>query len=313
MENSLDLYVISGFLGAGKTTLLQKLLRNMEGRRVGVLVNEFGGFGIDGKVLDSNGIKLIEINNGSIFCSCLKAEFVKTLMELTKQDIDILLIENSGMADPSNMNRLLGELEGRVERGYHYRGAVCMVDTTSFLKHIRVLAPVQNQVAASSLIVINKTDLANKETIGRIRAKILEINPEAYIYETVFGEVPIGVIEEHLSNNGYVGETSNRDWNRPATYSVECRQAVGLDSLKELVSVMTAYTLRIKGLIKTDGGWYKLDTVGERTEIREFVPGKRDVIQYTKLVFIGRNETPYKEILERNWNKYMACEMEISL
>lgn len=310
LENSLDLYVISGFLGAGKTTLLQRLLYNMEGKKIGVLVNEFGGFGIDGKVLDSNGIKLIEINNGSIFCSCLKGEFVKTLIELTRQDIEVLLIENSGMADPSNMNKLLSELEGKVERSYNYCGAVCVVDTTSFLKHIRVLAPVQNQVAASSLIIVNKTDLANRETINDIRKKILSINNKAYIYETMFGEVPVKVIQQHLSNNGYVGETSNQDWNRPATYSIECREFVDLDAVKEFTAAMTAYALRIKGLVQTAEGWYKLDSVGDVVETEAFRPGKRDVIQYTKLVLIGKDATPYREELEKNWKRFFRIEME---
>lgn len=76
------------------------MLSGMGDKKIGVLVNEFGGVGIDGTLVEREGMHLIEISNGSIFCSCLKGEFVKTLIGFTKLDVDILVVENSGLADP---------------------------------------------------------------------------------------------------------------------------------------------------------------------------------------------------------------------
>ena len=66
----ITLYLLSGFLGAGKTTLLRRMLEHYAQLRVGVLVNEFGQLGIDGRLIESGEIQMTEIDNGSIFCSC---------------------------------------------------------------------------------------------------------------------------------------------------------------------------------------------------------------------------------------------------
>ena len=71
-KKTTKLYVITGFLGAGKTTLLLKLLEHLKGSRVGIIQNEFGKLGIDGVILKNDDIHMVEINRGSIFCSCLK-------------------------------------------------------------------------------------------------------------------------------------------------------------------------------------------------------------------------------------------------
>ena len=93
MEKNIQLYLVSGFLGSGKTTFLRQLLLQMQNVRVGVIVNEFGSIGIDGKVLQQGDTKMVEINNGSIFCACLKDGFVKTLVAFLEQPIDVLFIE----------------------------------------------------------------------------------------------------------------------------------------------------------------------------------------------------------------------------
>ena len=70
--SKIKLYFLTGFLGAGKTTILRNLLENMEGTKVGVIQNELGKISIDGTVLQNNDIQMIELNRGSIFCSCLR-------------------------------------------------------------------------------------------------------------------------------------------------------------------------------------------------------------------------------------------------
>ena len=74
--NQIKLYFLTGFLGSGKTTLLKNLLENMEGMKVGVIQNELGKISIDGTVLQNDDIHMVELNRGSIFCSCLRLSFV---------------------------------------------------------------------------------------------------------------------------------------------------------------------------------------------------------------------------------------------
>ena len=85
VEGKTKLYVLTGFLGSGKTTILLKLLEQLKGHRVGVIQNEFGKLSIDGEILRDGDIKMVELNRGSIFCTCLKLSFVQGLAEMAKQ------------------------------------------------------------------------------------------------------------------------------------------------------------------------------------------------------------------------------------
>lgn len=311
MKSTIDLYLISGFLGAGKTTFLKNMLTNFEGKKVGVIINEFGSIGVDGTLIDKDGVQLVEINNGSIFCSCIKGGFIKTLISFSKEDIDLLIIENSGMADPSNMKSILGELGNLVGRPYEYKGAICITDSVSFLKHVQVLAPVQNQVAASNLIIINKIDKVNQFTVEEMKNKIYELNEHAFIYETMFSKVPISVLEENLYDNGYVGDTSNQPWNRPATYSLEAAGCYEQEDIIAFINKLDNKILRMKGFVKKQEGFWHIDVVGDMIEIEEAVIGKRDVIKHTKLVIIGKDEEDFKEEILDAWSQVFHTEINI--
>lgn len=102
--------VITGFLGAGKTTLVRHLLQHNQGRRIAVLVNEFGEVGIDGDLLrecqicdedESPANNIVELANGCLCCT-VQEEFLPTMQELIKRrdQIDCILIETSGLALP---------------------------------------------------------------------------------------------------------------------------------------------------------------------------------------------------------------------
>ena len=103
--------IVTGFLGSGKTTLLRNLLTNAQGRRVAVIVNEFGELGIDGELLrgcgigcDENGVEngqLFELANGCLCCT-VQEEFAPVMEQLAarRDQIDYLVIETSGLALP---------------------------------------------------------------------------------------------------------------------------------------------------------------------------------------------------------------------
>ncbi|NSL87088.1 cobalamin biosynthesis protein CobW [Chitinophaga sp. Mgbs1] len=96
--------IITGFLGSGKTTLISHLLRNNQGKRLAVIVNEFGAMGIDGELIRTcceNEEDIVELNNGCLCCT-VQEEFLPTMLELMerKDKIDHIVIETSGLALP---------------------------------------------------------------------------------------------------------------------------------------------------------------------------------------------------------------------
>lgn len=303
MKKEIDLFLISGFLGSGKTTFLQKLLTNLNGLKVGILVNEFGGISIDGITLEREGIDLVEINNGSIFCSCIKGNFIQTLVDFSKTEIDVLIIENSGMADPSNIHEIIKEVGQTSIRDFAYQGAICIVDSVSFQKQVKILTPVQNQIASSNFIIINKIDKVNQSDIEAIRNQIALINSEAFVYETIYAEVPYELLQEKLTDNGYVGETSNKCYNRTTCYSIECEGELEVDGMREFIHKLLPNILRMKGFLKGNQGWYKIDVVDQQIVIEEANLTKRDILGKTKMVIFGHDTKEFKSEVEQIWEE----------
>lgn len=127
--------VVTGFLGAGKTTLVRQLLQNNQGRRIAVLVNEFGEIGIDGELLrscrvcdeDEPDSNIVELTNGCLCCT-VQEEFLPTMQELLKRRdrIDNILIETSGLALPKPLVQAFRWPEIRV--GATVDGVIAVVD-----------------------------------------------------------------------------------------------------------------------------------------------------------------------------------------
>lgn len=197
-ETETKLYVLTGFLGSGKTTMLLKLLEKLEGHRIGIIQNEFGKLGIDGTILRNDDIQMVEINRGSIFCSCLKLNFVQALAEMAQQDFEYLFVESSGWGDPSNVQEILDAAKVAANKSYDFKGVICLVDAVNFLEQVQDEETTYRQLKHCNLAIITKTDLASAEQIANVYEKIREINPVCEVIKSANGELDTSFMKKDL-------------------------------------------------------------------------------------------------------------------
>jgi G3E family GTPase len=208
-----DVYLITGFLGSGKTTFLNRIMEGLQGRRrVAVLVNEFGEIGLDGALVHGKEFDLLEISRGSIFCVCVKTDFIRALHEVVNRiHPDLLIMESTGVADPSGLKKDLGL--PIFQNRFRFVEQFCIVDAVHFEEAFHVFASVEKQIASSTVFIINKTDMALEEQIGRVKEIIRRLHPEPLFFDASHGRIPL---ERFFTD---MGKRSEKKWQGDAADS----------------------------------------------------------------------------------------------
>ncbi len=191
MSDKTRVYLITGFLGAGKTTFLNRIINRFpKDKKLTVLMNEFGEIGIDGTLVEGEDIDMMEISKGSIFCVCVKTDFIKGLYELgATVKPDVLLIESTGVANPSDLKR---DLQLPIFNGrFQYEDQFCVIDCAHFMDAFEVYASLEKQIASSTVFILNKTDIATPETIETVKGVVREYHPDPHFYETTYSDIPL--------------------------------------------------------------------------------------------------------------------------
>jgi len=191
MSDMTKVYLITGFLGAGKTTFLNRIIdRFPRDKKLTLLVNEFGEVGVDGTLVEGEDIDMMEISKGSIFCVCVKTDFIKGLYELsTTVKPDVLLIESTGVANPSDLKKdiKLPIFNNR----FNFMEQFCIIDAPHFLGAYEVYASLEKQIASSSVFIINKIDTASPDAIAATKDVIRKFHPDPLFFETNYADIPL--------------------------------------------------------------------------------------------------------------------------
>lgn len=191
----LPITLIGGFLGAGKTTLLNSLLMQGDGRRMAVLVNDFGALNIDARLVVKVEGQTIELANGCICCS-MRDDLVAGVETLLASDPppEQLLIETSGVSDPGNI--LCTFTQSTLRRSIFLENVVTVVDAVHALdaRDSDYQALFERQIRDAYMIVLNRTKAAGPETVQQVREMITNLLPRAAIFETEDGTVPLAVL-----------------------------------------------------------------------------------------------------------------------
>jgi len=264
----IKLVLLSGFLGAGKTTLMTNILDSFAGERIGMIVNEFSETGVDGPLLARDGVTMTELSNGSIFCACIKQHFLQSLIDLSREDISHLFIEPTGLADPSEMDKILDTIRPMLERDYDYRGVVCVIDAETFHKLSMVLPALTRQVEYCSVAIINKADLVDSARLEEISGLVTSINPNCEIIVTSHCQLDVRALVDRLSPaNKEAMDSTNTPESRLYTLVLKPQCDVPADALREFVDSLSAHAYRVKGFLPVDGGIVAVNAVGGVTNI----------------------------------------------
>ena len=250
--NQIKLYFLTGFLGSGKTTLLKNLLENMEGMKVGVIQNELGKISIDGTVLQNDDIHMVELNRGSIFCSCLRLSFVDALAKMSQQGLEYVFVESSGFGDPSNAEEILEATKVLVGEVYDFRGCICLVDCYNFLDQLEDEITIDRQLKHCNLAVLTKVDLVDREQIELIKEKVQEINPVCPITESENGNIKRSFYDMDLMKYQWAEceETTNSAETKPKTFSMNFAGEIEKDKLEAFLERIEPSVYRAKGFFK---------------------------------------------------------------
>ncbi|MBT2131462.1 cobalamin biosynthesis protein CobW [Aliiroseovarius lamellibrachiae] len=214
--------VVTGFLGAGKTTLIRHMLDNAKGKRIALIINEFGDLGVDGDILKGCGDEacseedIVELSNGCICCTVAE-DFIPTLEKLLARDTppDHIVIETSGLALPQPLVRafqwpeistrvtvdgVVTVVDGKAVSDGQFASNIAAIDAQrkldENLDHETPLSELfKDQVACADMIVVNKADLLGDAETDALVSKLTgESRDGVQVVRTSMGVLPVEVL-----------------------------------------------------------------------------------------------------------------------
>lgn len=293
--------LIAGFLGAGKTTLLNRILQSEHGLRVAVVVNDFGAVNIDAGLIDAASAgEIVNLPNGCICCSLFGnlVDALRRLVALPDPSTtlragppDHILIEASGVSAP---HQILPALESRDLRDrLALDGVITLVDAENVRRIARVVVFIESQIETADIVVLNKTDRVNPDTLAKLTAWIRSLAPAARIFPTNFAQVPLDVLlgggHSDLLGLADPNGLEHDDHLDFATWTYESDQPLDRQSFLATLASLPPTVYRAKGfLYLADAPDQRtiLQVVGGRIRLEEGGAwGERE--RKTQIVFIG--------------------------
>jgi len=214
--------VVTGFLGAGKTTLIRHLLDNANGKRIALIINEFGDLGVDGDILKGCGDEtcsdedIFELSNGCICCTVAE-DFVPTMEKLLDRPDapDHIVIETSGLALPQPLVRafqwpqistrvtvdgVVTVVDGKAVAEGRFAANLAAVDAQrradDNLDHETPLSELfEDQIAAADMIVVNKSDLLSADESQALAEKLeTQARAGVHVVRSEMGRLPVKIV-----------------------------------------------------------------------------------------------------------------------
>lgn len=319
--------IVTGFLGAGKTSLIRHLLIHADGRRIALIINEFGDVGVDRELIRACGIAgcrdddVVELANGCICCT-VADDFLPTMARILErpEPVDHIVIETSGLALPKPLVKAF--TWPAVRNAVTVDGVVAVIDAEAAAAGLFASDPAavaaaraadpsldhespleelfEEQVACADMVVLNKCDRVNAAAKARARALVEhDLRPGVHIVEAAHGAVdPLVLLgldaaaEDDLasrrSHHDDGGEHDHDDFQSFVVALPAISRPAEIEARIEAVAQAHA-VLRVKGFLAVEGKPMRLavQAVGARVESHFDRPWARDEARHGALVVIG--------------------------
>jgi G3E family GTPase len=271
-DAAIPLTVIGGYLGSGKTTVLNALLREPAGRRLGVIVNDFGTLAVDAALLgrssgEDDGV--VSLPNGCVCCT-LGTDLQTALAALTDRPRppEHVVVEVSGVADPAN-----AAAWGTVPP-YEPGGVIVLADATAVRRTASdryVGGEVLRQLAGADLVVVTKVDLTTPEELGAATSW-LDVNAAGVPrLAAVHGDLPADAVLGLRPGHVPAAEPSTAPHeDRYERWAWSSAGAVGREALRDFVDQLGAGVLRAKGVVLLEDAAVVVDVVGRRRNVSQW-------------------------------------------
>ncbi len=306
----LPVTLVAGFLGSGKTTLIQRLLRERASEPIGVVVNEFGAVGIDGRLLVASAEEVVELSNGCLCCRVRSdlGEAVERLLGREKR-LARIVIEASGLASPGPIAQTL-VLDARLAERVELGGIVTLAHAANVAGELERHPEAAEQVAYADLLVLNHCDAPGAD-LPAAEAALRRRNAVAPLLCTVRGECDLAWLLAPRTRPERLGELK-------AQVSADHTHGVGTIVLQDsaprdlhrlkmwlgfLAARRTHELYRVKGLLACRDHPQAVLVQGTY-QVLELGPGPGEPPASSALVLIGRGLDPAE--VQRGWEATAA-------